>query len=209
MVRPAALTPWISFALVASMAIPPRAKDNQAPVVVASPTLEPSVTAQASETEDRVIFETTAQVWKTNRRRVVPEPEAVADAPPQPLIVTSAVGIMDAMTSIVTVPWDIVASAFRKPKKFRVLTWSISGRLLDKAGRPRAFSPLTVTVDRFDFGRDASMGQAASVDAHADANGAFSVSLTGRIEKEYRAEISIYSESHDGKRVLERRVFDQ
>jgi hypothetical protein len=173
------------------------------------PVLDPTIKSESSQAQETVIFQTTTQVWRNNKRRVIPEPVAQADLPPQPIVVTAAVGIMDAMTGVVTIPWDLISSPFRKPSPFVNATWRVSGKLLDKAGHPRAYVPVTVTVDRFNAQRNASEGQAASAATHTDAAGAFAMNLGGRMKKDERAEISVYAELSNGTRRLESRTFSQ
>ncbi|MBI3553186.1 MAG: hypothetical protein HY077_11875 [Elusimicrobia bacterium] len=184
------------WALAGLLAGPLAAKDNAPP----GP-LEAAVAAQTREAQERVIFQTTASVWKTNSRRVVTN-----DGKPAPnLVAVSAIGIMDAMTGVVTIPFDIVAAPFRKPSKFKMTTWDVSGRLIDRAGRPRGGVSLAIMIDRTESARTLWPGHTASAFARTDQEGRFSAALTGRAEKDERSDISIYSLTPDGDRVLEKR----
>jgi hypothetical protein len=162
------------------------------------------VSSQVSEGLENPIFRTTSTVWKTNRRRVIDDDKSIELTTNNLLTVAAPIAAMDAMTGLVTVPFDLVAAAFRRAK--RVQTFKIEGRLVDAKAKARPSVPLTLTAQILDASGLPLPERNEVVGAVTGSDGSFSANVSLHREKGEKAQIFVESTAPDGKKTVERKI---
>lgn len=123
-------------------------------------------------------FSTTRAAWAKvcgRQDSLCGEPEGLAFAGPLLFVIVPVVFLVDAAVGVVTVPFDLVASAFRDRPIQSVSTWTVSGSLLDRSNHPMPGIKLRIV---YGFENGSSQKLAGMAKASTDESGSFQTKVS-------------------------------